>query len=96
MLAKKLSMTLKLDGVPRYFIKKVPRYRYSVPSTDDTGTNTEKVPRYFSARYFQPLRVSLLGITFYMVSEQKIFVMVLGLYGHPGILTMHEESTLKK
>ena len=27
MLAKTLSMTLKLDGVPRYFIRKVPRYR---------------------------------------------------------------------
>ena len=29
-LQKKLSMILKLDGVPRYFIKKVPPYRYQV------------------------------------------------------------------
>ena len=33
-LQKKLSMTLKLDGVPRY--------QYSVPSTDDTSTGTKK------------------------------------------------------
>ena len=34
MLAKKILMTLKSDGVPRYFIKKVPRYfctRYCPP-----------------------------------------------------------------
>ena len=41
-LQKKLSMTLKLDGVPRYFIKKVPQYWYSVPSTDGTGTGAKK------------------------------------------------------
>ena len=39
---KKLLMTLKLDGVPRYFVKQVSRYRYSVPSTDGTGTGTKK------------------------------------------------------
>ena len=43
MLAKKLSMTLELDKVPRYFIKKVPRHRYSVPITDGTGNGTKKV-----------------------------------------------------
>ena len=45
MLVKKLSMTLELDGVPRYFIKKVPRYRYSVPSTDGTVPCT-KIPQH--------------------------------------------------
>ena len=43
---KKLSMTLELDGVPRYIIKKVPQYRYSVPSTEGTGNGTKKVTRY--------------------------------------------------
>ena len=57
MLAKKLSMTLEIDGVPRYFTKKVPRYRYSVPSTDGTGTDTKKVPRYFSTRYSPPMSI---------------------------------------
>ena len=57
MLAKKLSMTLKLDGVPRYFMKKVPRYRYSVPSTDGTGNGTKKVPRYLCTRYCPPLKI---------------------------------------
>ena len=52
---KKLLITLKLDGVPRYFIKKVPRYRYSVPSTDGTGKGTKKVPRYFCTRYCPPM-----------------------------------------
>ena len=64
MLAKKLSMTLELDGVPRYFIKKVPRYRYSVPSTDSTGNGTKKyrgtVPCTKVSRYCPPLHTSLL------------------------------------
>ena len=61
-LQKKLSMTLELDGVPRYIIKKVSRYRYSVPSTDDTGNgNKGTVPRYFSTRYCSPLLVGSKG-----------------------------------
>ena len=39
MLAKKVSMTLELDGIPRYFIKK--KYRGT-----GTGNGTKKVPRY--------------------------------------------------
>ena len=46
---RKLLMTLKLDGVPRYL----------VPSTDGTGTDTKKVPRYFCTRYCQPMVVGL-------------------------------------
>ena len=53
-LQKKVLMTLKLDGIPRYFIKKVPRYQQSVPSTD--GTGTKKVTRYFCTRYCPPLQ----------------------------------------
>ena len=44
---KKLSMTLKLDGVPRY----------SVPSTN--GTGTKKVPRCFCTRYCPPMVIFL-------------------------------------
>ena len=38
--------------------KKVPRYRYSVPSTDSTGTGNKKLPRYFCTRYCPPLQTS--------------------------------------
>ena len=64
MLGNKLSMTLELDGVPRYFIKKVPRYRYSVPSTEDTGNGTKKIPRYFSTWYCStlPMRTSVCAL----------------------------------
>ena len=47
MLAKKLSMTQELDGVPPYFIKKVQRYQ--VPSTEGTGNGTKKLPQYSTA-----------------------------------------------
>ena len=48
-------LKLKKDEVPRYFIKKVSRYRHSVPSIDGTSNGTNKVPQYFSTRYCSPL-----------------------------------------
>ena len=59
-LQKKISMTLELDRKPRYFIKKVPQYPYSVPSTDVTGNGTKKVPWYFSTRHCPPLLFNII------------------------------------
>ena len=55
MLAKKLSMTLELGGVPRYFIT------HTVPNTDGTSNGTKKcrgtVPCTKVSRYYPPLSI---------------------------------------
>ena len=70
-LQRKLSMNLKLDGVPRYFIKKVPRYRYSVPSTD--GTGTKKVTRYFCTRYCSPMPIEQKNVDKVSLDEKSSY-----------------------